>query len=224
MPQGIVASSARACFAAFKKILDPVIGCLPIDPGAQLQITAEDHGDVGFIHYRGRKQGRDRDQPPAVFDSTRFGRVGLRVQQTVQAVREDNGEYRLQTLDYRYAVQVLGSASDHQWRWEYEKHPGPGYEYCRNHVHWDHGSHKDLHVPTGWVAIEDVVRFLIADLKVSNSAPDWDSTLKGSREYMRASLFPTFLVSQDPVRDAIMLYDGMTEAQKQDFKQRLGRR
>lgn len=66
----------------------------------------------------------------------------------------------------------------------------PSARYCQYHVqfhrdyHEVHGdfSPSKLHVPTGWVTIENVSRFLITDLEISPLIETWDEELRKSEE------------------------------------------
>ncbi len=42
-----------------------------------------------------------------------------------------------------------------------------------------------LHLSTGWVTIEEVIRFLIAEAGVKPKSADWDDTLLRSEELFR---------------------------------------
>ena len=48
------------------------------------------------------------------------------------------------------------------------------------HVHGHAVPLNDLHLPTGYVAFEEVLRFCIVDLHVRPLAEDWDQTLRNS--------------------------------------------
>jgi len=50
---------------------------------------------------------------------------------------------------------------------------------------------NDLHLPTGWVTIEEVIRFCIVDLGVpTNPAHDWDAVLEASYQTFRTDFAP----------------------------------
>lgn len=44
---------------------------------------------------------------------------------------------------------------------------------------------EKLHIATGWVTIEEVIRFLIHELKVRAKNSDWDARLRASEEKFR---------------------------------------
>jgi len=39
-----------------------------------------------------------------------------------------------------------------------------------------------MHTPTGWVLIEDVLRFLLTDMEVEPASPEWEDVIAESRE------------------------------------------
>jgi hypothetical protein len=98
--------------------------------------------------------------------------------QELQAVSEEEG-YTLRTLKYEYRIQQTPSIQDEaEVRFEYvSRDIEPSARYSRHHVqfhrdyHEVHGdfSPSKLHIPTGWVTIENVIRFLITDLGVPRS-------------------------------------------------------
>jgi hypothetical protein len=46
-------------------------------------------------------------------------------------------------------------------------------------------SPSKLHIPTGWVTIESVSRFLLTDLKVQPLRADWEKILTDSEKQFR---------------------------------------
>ncbi len=69
----------------------------------------------------------------------------------------------------------------------------PDFPYSRHHVQChrefqgvrDGFSPNTLHIPTGGVTIEHVIRFLIADLDVPPLVDKWDEELRKSEEQLR---------------------------------------
>ena len=118
----------------------------------------------------------------------------LEFSQLLKAV-PDGGEYALRTIKYRYAIFRDDTLqSDPIFRFEYES-PSmqPDFPYCRNHLHlhpdFDDGivgiSPSELHIPTGWVTIESVIRFLIAELAVAPLSASWREVLQESEEQFK---------------------------------------
>jgi len=114
--------------------------------------------------------------------------------QRLQAVPERR-RYILRTLEYKYRIQLVSSTQEEAVvRFEYvSRDVDPLARWCRHHVqfHRDYrGAPGNLslskhHVPTGWVTIEEVIRFLITDLGVPPLTDRWDEELRRSEEQFR---------------------------------------
>ena len=118
---------------------------------------------------------------------TNVGTLYLSLSQDVVAIPE-RFQYRLRTKAYRYKL----FPSDHPradalLRWEYDAEADPGKE-CRNHLHVNvaHAAaagridFNRLHVPTAYVLVEHVLRFLFHDLEVTPKTPKWPEILRAS--------------------------------------------
>lgn len=134
--------------------------------------------------------------PAEVPLQTRFGVAHLSIAQTCLTEREPDGEHRLRTIRYRYALRPEGD-SEPQLRWEYvrefsEDNP------CRHHlqgpVSVPFGRRElnlnDLHLPTGYTTIEDVIRFCIVDLGVSPLSSGWHEVLEESYRLFKTKFAP----------------------------------
>jgi hypothetical protein len=125
-------------------------------------------------------------EPSSVPLRTRFGTVGLFVGQRC-AVVEEKRRHRLYTLAYRYTLTPAGAAEP-LLRWEYVRTPVSGSKACRHHLQGTPtlalGKHSvtlnALHLPTGFVTLEEVLRFCVVDLKVKPLARDWSERLEAS--------------------------------------------
>lgn len=134
---------------------------------------------------------------------TKYGRMRLYIGQTCDVVQEEGqSQLRLRTIEYAYSIEPL-EMDDRLLRWEYVKFPGEDSYWCRHHVQGPisfeipeqrHGPHNidlnDWHLPTGWVTIEEVVRFCLHDLGVRPlTSPDdpsvWDKILADSYTMFR---------------------------------------
>ncbi|HVO62234.1 MAG TPA: hypothetical protein VMT53_14955 [Terriglobales bacterium] len=101
-------------------------------------------------------------------------------------VRPEAGKWRLYTLEYNYHL-LEAPSPDSRWiiRWEYKSHKRLRNEHPRHHVHLDvtlKTSAGDLnldhlHLSTGWVTIEEVIRFLIAEVGIKAKSKTWDDDL-----------------------------------------------
>lgn len=111
----------------------------------------------------------------------------LAIGQNCGSVLTKEGPHQLVTVEYRYTLPPEGT-DEPLLRWEYVRQPdGP---WCRHHLQGtvplrigrETVTLNDLHLPTGYVTIEEVLRFCIVDLGVEPLAGDWDRTLRESYE------------------------------------------
>lgn len=116
----------------------------------------------------------------------------------LRAIPERN-EYGLRILEYQFRIQRTASVHDEaEVRFEYvSPEIDPDFPYSRHHVQFhrayqhiqDGFSPNKLHIPTGGVTIEQVIRFLIADLGVPPLTDRWEEELREServsREWLR---------------------------------------
>ncbi|CAN5226070.1 hypothetical protein BH23CHL1_BH23CHL1_04150 [soil metagenome] len=115
---------------------------------------------------------------------TKYGRMGPYVGQICASEIDSDGEHTLRTLQYLYALTPANHA-EAQFRWECVRVPGDDAAYCRHHLQGPiplnlsdeqnrHVTLNDLHLPTGWVPVEEVLRICIVDLGVKPLSPDWN--------------------------------------------------
>ncbi|MBI3973577.1 MAG: hypothetical protein HY332_20070 [Chloroflexi bacterium] len=133
---------------------------------------------------------------------TAYGRLYFLLYHTVEAVPISRTRCRRRTLEYGYYLQ---ETSDQRpaalFRWEYEA--VPPMDHPHQHVQIRTTLTSDalqrpidlakVHVPTGWVTIEQVIRFLIADLGVKPlcGADKWEQVLhEGERKFLEFSGTP----------------------------------
>jgi hypothetical protein len=119
--------------------------------------------------------------------------IHLYLGQTIEAVRKGD-EIRPRTLAYAYRIAEGPELAD-RWmvRWEYNSRERLDALHPRHRCHLP-GSVQvgrremrldKLHIPTGWVTVEEVIRFLIHELKVKPLSKDWDTRLIRSEEQFR---------------------------------------
>jgi hypothetical protein len=118
----------------------------------------------------------------------------LFVRQRLQAIPHGR-DYSLEVLAYEYRIQRTPSRDDEaEVRFEYVSSTvDPAFPYSRHHVQFhrefqdirDGFSPNKLHIPTGEITIEHVIRFLIADLGVPPLIDNWDEELRKSEEQSR---------------------------------------
>jgi hypothetical protein len=115
----------------------------------------------------------------------------LAVAQELQVEEQKDRSWKLRTLTYSYHV-LENADRDSRWiiRWEYVSHYRRRDEHPRHHVHIDtvvktpagEMDLNKLHLSTGWVTIEEVIRYLIAEMGVKPKIKDWDEELLKSEE------------------------------------------
>jgi hypothetical protein len=99
--------------------------------------------------------------------------MNLSLYQTLDTIEGQHDRVRLRVIDYQYTITPLG-ADDPLFRWEFVRFPSSGSFWCRNHLQGpiDIGvggrtvNLNDWHLPTGWVPLEEIIRFCIVDLGV----------------------------------------------------------
>jgi hypothetical protein len=118
---------------------------------------------------------------------TSLGPLYLSIAQDLAAIPE---ELRFRLRTQRYAYKLYGSddpRADAIIRWEFDAGTDDA-AHCRNHVHVNaafpvgHGmlNFNRLHVPSAWVLVEHVLRFLFHDLEVTPRTQNWPAILRES--------------------------------------------
>jgi hypothetical protein len=126
--------------------------------------------------------------PVGVQLNSHFGPLLLWVGQTCGAFEDKDGSARLYTSRYRYTI-TMGTATDALLRWEYDKvRPVATARWCRHHLQGQIDLHvggdivalNDWHLPTGYVPLEEIIRFCIVDMGVTPATSGWDESLNDS--------------------------------------------
>jgi len=125
-----------------------------------------------------------------------YGLVFLQLAQLVTTEAVGRRRHQLRTVRYRYSLSG-NPEHDALVRWDYSHEQEHGFKpWCRHHIQ---GSLEvrlpggvahlnEFHLPTGYVVIEDIVRFCIVDLGVKPLSQDWDDILRESSRTLRAGL------------------------------------
>jgi hypothetical protein len=118
----------------------------------------------------------------------------LSLKQEFQAIPEGQGHH-LHVLQYAYRLQKTPSVEEEaEVRFEYVSPLAQSdFPYNRHHVQFHRDSRSaspdfspsKFHIPTGGVTIEQVIRFLIADVGVPPLTEQWEEELQASEERMR---------------------------------------
>lgn len=99
----------------------------------------------------------------------------------------------LTTREYRYVYQSSESPNDWIFRFEYEREPEGDNPYPRAHIHLNacpttYSGAKEfdkLHLPTGRVTLEDILRHLVIEHAVQPVSPNWEQKLKQTEAAFR---------------------------------------
>lgn len=120
------------------------------------------------------------DKPPLYLKATQHFRTGL-------GSGTRRRDWKVYTEGYAYTVSEDADLSHELLAWHW--HPGtrPDTHLHIGKSHPTHGGLAHLHVPSGRVSFEQVIRFLITDLNVVPARTDWDAVLTNSH-----SLFVRF--------------------------------
>jgi hypothetical protein len=186
----ILGRTPRACWNAFIEHLNPLVhGTLPTHVPFDVTVLGTE-GDQAILGFRGTYT--------IPFKTRRFGEIHVHIGQSLRCTsdskRSANERYKLGTRKYWYRIQSeVGNKADAIVRWEYVSPTLPEYadhgkRHCWRHMQMSHDlplpkgklDLDDAHLPSGYVFIEDVIRFLISDLGVKPSDDDWHDTLIAS--------------------------------------------
>lgn len=96
----------------------------------------------------------------------------------------------LTTAEYRYTYETSQTRDDWIFRYEYLREPGDDYPYPLAHAHFNGTPEKyaggksfpALHLPTGRVTVEDVLRHLVVEHEIGPISDSWEQTLKETKE------------------------------------------
>lgn len=184
----ITGRKAQECFDQFTEHLRPVI--------------AATLGDAHYLHFQrdGSSSGALTLGPQSangIWLTGKGGRFLFSLRQMIAAFPNADRQWQLTTTEYSYAIYERDDElADSLLRWDYKAKPPPDKQWCRHHIQIGRRSQKAvelsfndatldlnrLHMPTAFVLIEDVLRFLLTDLEVPPARSDWNSVLNGSRE------------------------------------------
>lgn len=111
-------------------------------------------------------------------------RVTLSVLQRYRVIEEvgEREPWRVSTAAYLYALGVDGGPEILGYHW----HPFSGAAFPHVHLGAGSGVNREelqkAHLPTGRIALEQVVRLAIADFDAEPLRPDWDEVLVEAQE------------------------------------------
>ncbi|MEM6559778.1 MAG: hypothetical protein AAF605_08335 [Myxococcota bacterium] len=191
--EGLTGRTPHECFQKFADILNPLFtGTL--SRISHLAIRPDGHGNASL----------STEAAPITIDTSKYGKLYLRILQRLSTgPTSKRGIVRLQTNLYSYRLSSAPGLRDTEplFRWEYEREAELADRPPRHHLHvpgtlptnGDDLELKMLHIPTGWVAIEEVIRFMIADLghtppERNDGEPEWWEIVRESEKRFRGEL------------------------------------
>jgi hypothetical protein len=179
----IIERKPEEAFKRFHRHINRLItSTIRVEPPVRLAWTSKGDRTIASLEFvRG-----DGIATPLPLE-TRFGRLYLTLLQIMEAEPELR-KFRLKTKEYSY--RLLDSAdprSNAVLRWEYVSDAAPD-GFCRHHVQVNTGvgfsggllDMNRAHAPSGWVTIEELLRFLIVDLGVVPVTRSWAQVLADS--------------------------------------------
>jgi hypothetical protein len=178
---GIRGKTPKDCFDQFAEHLNTLLQST-LSKKAHLRIEAlDDKGTLGWSDGKFLPIG------------TQFGRLYFWLAQSLECSHEPkesaNKRYRLSTREYWYRLQRTDALDGGSLiRWEYMSPRHLKYKdkrWCWRHIQLDasmdlYGGKMNfdrLHTPSSYVVIEDVIRFLLHDLKVRPQSKNWHELL-----------------------------------------------
>lgn len=183
---GLSGRDPKEAFDTFRDHLAKLLNRTVTD--ARLSLIHVRNADRAQITFR---QGRI-PIAASVFANDLFLYIGQFVRVTQQADRS----WKLRTIEYRYRVQGTSGLNDEDcFRWEYVAREVRDTPHCRHHLHlqgdYTLGPRRTVplavvHLPTGWVTIEEIIRFLITELGVRPKEPRWEDLLRASEEQFKS--------------------------------------
>jgi hypothetical protein len=107
--------------------------------------------------------------------------LALYVEQQYQLVEAAGGRgpWKVATRAYRYRIDRPGGQELLLWHW----HPGSAYH--RPHLHGQADGLAGLHLPTGRVSVEAIIRLLVEELGARPRRADWRAVLDDTEEAFR---------------------------------------
>jgi hypothetical protein len=184
----LTGDTSKECFEKFRGfVADLVVKTLPTKAPVLCPALRED--ETRRVLTLGSP-----NQRAVALRSAKHGQVHVSLRQTLHTVAE-SGRHRLRTQKYNYAFfdREPGPTDEPLFRWEYVADPESDGLWCRSHFHVGVGQVPrppidiqigtakadlhHLHIPTGFVLLEHVIRFLINDLEVPG-IEGWDKELR----------------------------------------------
>lgn len=183
---GITGKTPKECYQAFREHVAKVMAATLTKETIAID-TQSGQVSIGFAIGQ-----------PVALNSRSLGKVYFGFSQALNTVSLSKREHRLRTVGYWYRLQgEPGPKARALIRWEYEHSDPARPKFARHHVQLaaaiDTMDLNRLHIPSGRVPFEEVIRFLIHDLEIEPLARDWARTLAESER----TFYATFMTNED---------------------------
>jgi hypothetical protein len=107
--------------------------------------------------------------------SAKLGQIHLTLGHNFRVIEDSTAGYRVTTAGYVYGILDPDGQELLGWHW----HPDSRVQRPHLHIHSEPLTHK-IHIPTGRVTIESVLRMLAEELAVIPKRADWADVLQAS--------------------------------------------
>jgi hypothetical protein len=92
----------------------------------------------------------------------------------------ERGPWKVSTLAYRYRIDSAAGDELALWHWHPKDRQDRPHRYPYPHLHAQAGQLTGLHLPTGRVSVESVLRLLLNEFDVQPRRDDWADVLAAS--------------------------------------------
>jgi hypothetical protein len=138
---------------------------------------------AGLVYRRawpGHVQALGVSEEPIRLRRTAGGQApSLSVEQQYDLVEAsgEHGPWKVSTLAYRYRIDSAAADELALWHWHPKDRQGRPHRYAHPHLHAQAGQLAGLHLPTGRVSVEAVLRLLLNEFDVRPRRDDWQDVL-----------------------------------------------
>lgn len=183
---GITGRTPQECYKAFREHV------------ARVMAATLTHEPLAVDAQGGRVTLAFATRKPVPLDTRAHGTIFFGFSQALRTEKTGRREHYLRTTGYWYRLQnEPGAKAKALIRWEYESADPRQARPARHHAQFAVMAAaldlNRLHVPTGRVPFEEVIRFLIHDLGVEPRSREWAPTLAESER----SFYTRFMVHED---------------------------
>ncbi len=168
-PERIPAKNKRDAKDRYVEFLQKTLSCVT---NAQLYVGRPPRGDK-------EQHALTLSEGPAGVKRADGSRLSLAIGQLFHYVKDkpNPGEWKVSTDSYAYSLGLPGNGTNEflAWNWHPPNPPYPHLHSCIRSEAVEDAAR--LHIPTGRVSVEAVIRFVIEELEAVPARDDWDEAL-----------------------------------------------